>query len=143
MSLRSTLDSLVQIIGKIILFIQLGQLYVGVQFGVVDYLAGMLLGGMSFIDKFGKQNFSTERGIVPIQYRSVAIISEYTPPSDLLVVLQTESNIEIIAERRQDKKHGTLLFRGAKCVAIPPRSEVPGPVTPTSAGLIYMASRPN
>lgn len=58
------------------LFFQLSDLDVRLHFGAVDKLGNPLLFGTSFIDVIVRGVFPMERGIFPVRFVSVAIISE-------------------------------------------------------------------
>lgn len=60
------------------------------------------------------------------------------PPSNLLAVLQTNSDAKNNTEDRQDSHSRTPLFRVAKCIAIPPSTEAFVSVTTSRAKLTYM-----
>lgn len=79
MSPKCVLNSLFNIIGKVMLPVYLGVLYVRVHFGVVDKLAVPLLTRTSLLDRISKGTNAMERHIVPIQAHPGAIISKYTP----------------------------------------------------------------
>lgn len=76
MSLKLSWINPVHIIGQVMLFVQLGDLHVHVQFGVVDNLAVLVLIGTSIIVTFVKGIFPMEPLIVPIRCHPVAIISD-------------------------------------------------------------------
>lgn len=65
MSLKSSWNNPVNVIVKIMLFVQLGDLNVRVDCGVVDNLAVPLI-ETSFMERFVKAIFPIERHIVPI-----------------------------------------------------------------------------
>lgn len=143
MSLISACGSPIQVIGKIMLFVQLGTLHVCVQFGVLNNLAVPLLRGTSIIGIFVERDFPMERSIVAIQSRPIATISGYTPPLHPLPVLQTQSDPEISTEDQPEKKSRTTLFQVVRSFAILPNTEPSVSVTTSSCGLIYMALHPN
>lgn len=89
MSLKSASDRPFQVICKITLFAQLGELPVRVCFDVVVNLALLLLVETTFIDRFVEGSFPMKRFKDSIWSRAVRTISEYNPPSDLQVVLHT------------------------------------------------------
>lgn len=94
MSFKSESNNPVDVIGNIMLFVQLGDLHVRVHIGVVDKLAFPLLVGTSFIDRFVQGIFPMERRVVPVRSGPLAIISEYTPPADPLTALHAELDTE-------------------------------------------------
>lgn len=60
-------------------FVQLQDIHVGVNFGVVDNLPVLLLLTTSFIESFVKGIFLINRGIVAICSHPVVITSVYKP----------------------------------------------------------------
>lgn len=84
-----------------------------------------------------------ERCIVPIQSRAVAMISEYTPPSDPLAAIQTDPYAKIDTENPLDIHNRKPLSRVAKCLAIMPNTEASVSVTNSMARSIHMAPHPN
>lgn len=82
MSLQIAFGIPVQIICKIMMFIQLGDLHGRLHLGVVDNLAVPLLVVASFIDRSVKVIFHIGHHMVFICSRPVANISEYTSLSD-------------------------------------------------------------
>lgn len=77
-----------------------------------------------------------EHSIVPFRSREVALILEYTAPSDPLSVLQTAPDAEINTSDPQDKNNRTRLFQVGKCVAMQPNTEASVFATTTSVGHI-------
>lgn len=136
MSLQSESNNHVNVIDKIMLFVQLVSLHVRFHFGVVDNLALPLLIETQFIDMFVKEIIPMKRCIVPIQSRPEASVSEYTLPSDPPAVLKSHSDAGTDSEDQQDNNARTLIFRVAKCVAIRPNTEASVSVSTTRAGLI-------
>lgn len=135
---RSASESPVKVIGKIILFFQLGDLQIRVHFGSVDNLTARFFVIILFTDRYEKKIFMMEHFIVPIQSHPVAGTLQHTAPSDLLVALQTDSHVNISMEDGQDKNDWTPLFQVAKCVTILPNTEAAISVTTRIARLIYM-----
>lgn len=135
-SLRSATDNLVQAIGKIMLFLQLGERHVRVYFGNLDNLAVQLLAGTSFIDSFVKGVFPMGCRIIPIRTRPVAIIRKHTTLSDPLTVSQTHLDSKTCTEDLLDKKNETPRFRVTKRVAIMPNTEASLLVTRSSVGIV-------
>lgn len=80
--------------------------------------------------------------IVPKASRQVSIILEYEQMSDLLALLQRDSESESYKNDQPDKI-GTLLCRVEKCVAILLNTEASVPVTAKRARLVNMATYPN
>lgn len=76
---KSTVNNPVDVICKIMRFVQLSDLHVHVHFHILDTLAALLLVGTCFIDRVFKYIMTMERFIVPIRSPTVAILSEYTP----------------------------------------------------------------
>lgn len=87
--LNSASDSPVHVIIKTMLFDQLHNLHLRVYVNVMDQLAVPLHIGKLFIDRFIKGLFRMDRQIFLIQFCPATTISEYTPASDPLAVLQT------------------------------------------------------
>lgn len=117
--LRTVSDSPAQVIGKILLFVQLGNLHVRVHFDLLDNLALPLIFGTPFIDKFALGISLMERYIFPLQSRAVVIISEYTPLSDPLAVLQSDLDAEINTEDEQKKTMGRCCFESRSALQSP------------------------
>lgn len=88
--------------------------------------------------RFFKGIFCMQRRIVPVWSRPLTNISECVPPSDLLPVLQNDSDVEVGTDKRQKDGERTPLFRVVKFVVIPPSSEASVSVTITSPRLFYM-----
>lgn len=110
MSIKSAANTPVNVIGKIMLFLQLGDLHLRVNFSVADNLAVPLRITMSFIDRFVKGIFLMERRIIPIQSRLVAIISGHSFPSHPLAVQKNDSNAGTDTDFQQGNKARTPLF---------------------------------
>lgn len=68
-------DVSVQVIGKVMMFVQKGDLHVRLHFGAVHNLTVLLLVGTSLIARFVRDIFLMERCMVPIWSHPVAIIS--------------------------------------------------------------------
>lgn len=100
--------------------------------------AGPLLVGTSFIDSFYKGIFTKDHCIILIQSHQSVFISEYTPLSGLLTVLQRELSVETNTDDQQYNRKKTLLFRVAKFVKIPANAGASVSVTTSRAGVIYM-----
>lgn len=64
--------------------------------------------------------------------------SECTPPSDLVAVLESESNAETSKDDWKDNRGIVTLLRVAKCVVTPANTEASVSVTTGSDGLMYM-----
>lgn len=76
--------------------------------------------------------------IIPIWFQSITIISEHTPPSNLLAKFQSDTDAETIINDQEDSCKRTALARVTKCVAILLNTEAFLSVTTSSAGIIYM-----
>lgn len=96
--LKSASDGCVAVTGKVLLFIQLGNLQVLVHFGVVDNMAVPLLNSTLFIDRFVGVVFPMKRGIIPVRSRAVTIPAEYMPPSDSLTTLRWDTK-DVLQDR--------------------------------------------
>lgn len=79
MSLKSVSNNPMNIIGKVILLVQLADVHVHVHLSVVAPLAVSLLIGTSFIVWFIKRMFHMKRRVFQLLPGPVAIASEYTP----------------------------------------------------------------
>lgn len=86
MSLKSSSNNNVNVIGKIIPFCKLGDLRVGVHFGVMDEFEEPLLVGKLFLERFIKAIFTIKRPINPIPSHFPEILPGGKPPYDLLKV---------------------------------------------------------
>lgn len=95
MPLRSFSDRAVQVITKIALFVHLGDLHVGVRFGVVNSLAVLLLVRTLVIERYVKEIFTRECCIIPVLSHTVGIIPKYTSPLHPLATLETSLDAEI------------------------------------------------
>lgn len=98
MSLKSTSSKHVKIIGKIMLSVQMGHLYVGIPFSVMQIFAVKLLIGTSYTDRFVSGMFPIERRVVLIPSFPVKIISGHRPPSDPLAVSHNDSEAESVSD---------------------------------------------
>lgn len=143
MSVKSTYDSPVHVICKILLFDDLSSLHVRVYFGVVENLLVTLLVRTLFINIFSRGAFGMERFIIPC---TVCPIRNYLrvhdiigPPGYITDNSYTESN----ANDQLDKKARKPLFWVAKCLLNLLNREGPLPVTTSSAAPMYMALHPN
>lgn len=76
--LKSSLDSLVHIMGQVMMFVHLQDLQVRVYFAVVESFAMPLLLAAWAIDRFVKGMFPVRLQIGPIRSYSIAILLEYT-----------------------------------------------------------------
>lgn len=117
-SLKCASSSLVYVIGKLILFFQLGNLHLRFDSGVVENLEAPLITEKSFIDKFVKRKPSLERGIVPLPSSPVTFISDYTPASDLLDLLKRDPDAATNTEYLYEIIESTSLFRVPKYILI-------------------------
>lgn len=143
MSLKPASNNIINVQGKIMHLVQLGDLQVRVHFVVVGNLTVPLIVGKLFIDRVFKGTFLLERRIFPIWCSTVGIIFEFSSLSYPLPVFQTSSEAGTDYDDRQDDITGTLPFRVAKCVATLLNTEVAISVTSSSAGLLSMALQPN
>lgn len=91
-------------------FVELGGLYVGVQFGVLCIVSVTLLVGTLFIFRFVKGIFQMEHRIMLKQSSAVEVISEYTPPSDLMATLRSDSDAKKNTEDRKENNYRMALF---------------------------------
>lgn len=138
MSLPSTTDSPIHIIGQVMLLAQLEDLYIQVYFCFLDHLSVSLFIKTCFIDIFVKGTYLTKRPIVLIWTRRLAIISECRPLSDPPAVSQTNLNSRIYSEELQDNKNRTPPFQLKTCVAILQNPEALVSVMTSSSTFIYM-----
>lgn len=119
MSHESTSNHLVNVIGKIMDFVQLGDLHVRVHFSVVENLAVPLLMAASCIERFVSGMLPTERCIVPIRFRPVVAIPDQTAPSGQAAELQNKSDHVTDTDDQQNDNARTHLVEIAKGVGIP------------------------
>lgn len=126
-------SSPVQVIGKIIPFFQVDYLNVYVHSSVVENLAVPLFIRASFIYIFVNGIFLMECRVFLTHSRLVAGTSEYTPLLDPLAVLQTDPDIVIKTEAKQNNSNRTPLFRVLRCISIPPSTKAPVSVTTSSS----------
>lgn len=96
-SLRSASHYLVQMTGKITLFVQVCNPLVcgNINFGDLDQPIVQLVVKVSLLGRFLRRNLPMEQGIVPIWSSLDIFISEYTLLSDLLAASQTDSDAGI------------------------------------------------
>lgn len=73
--LRTATKEPISLRGKILLFISMNELSVRVLFGIVENLAIEVLLRTSFIDRYIRGNFPSERKVVPWNYSPVPILS--------------------------------------------------------------------
>lgn len=95
---------------KVVLIVQLGDLHVGFQIGVVNSLALSLLKGSSYIEVIVKRNLLMEHRIVPIRYRSVAVTFQGKPLSEFLPLLPTDTDAEISFDGQHNYNNETPLL---------------------------------
>lgn len=89
---RSVPDSLVQLIGKVVLLRTASPLHGYVDFVVVGSLAAFLPARALFIDKLAKGYFPMNSRIVHIRSRAVAIISALKTCFGLFSVLEPDED---------------------------------------------------
>lgn len=94
MFVKSALNSLFEVLNKGWHFGQLGKLHVRVPFGVVGTLAVHSMVRTPFFSRIVREIFAIEQRIVSIRSRPLVPILGYTPLSDVLAVLQSDSNPE-------------------------------------------------
>lgn len=84
-----------------------------------------------------------ERRIVSVWSFIVAIISEYTPPTDLLAVLKNDSDARTDTADGQSTTTRTPLFIVVRGVAVLPNTGASIAAKNSSSGLIYKVSHRN
>lgn len=97
-TLQSASECLFQVLGRIMLKFQLGDLPVRVHFGFGDNLALLLLVETSFTVRFVKRILQMECCIVYIRFCLVPAISEYKLQYDPLTALKNDLDTEISTE---------------------------------------------
>lgn len=112
-----------------------------VYFGVVKNLPGRLLDRTFGIDNFGSI-LLTQCYVIPVWSIPLAIISEYSPLSDLMAWSETDREAKNHAGDWQDQNNRTQPFQVVRCLTILPNTKVSVSVTSSSAGLIHMAPHP-
>lgn len=71
--------------------------------------------------------------------RRVAIIPEYTPFSESLVVLEDDLDVGSNTYDKRDNNDKALLLRIPKCVAVPKNTDEPVSVTDSCDELLYIS----
>lgn len=138
MSLNSVQNNPVNLISKIMLFIQLADLHTCAHFGLVHNLVVPLLIGISFIDRYVKGVFPFERCIVPIQSRQAHFFQNIRRRQTPCLYFRTASTLRplLTSDRRIRQRHSS--FPVKKCAAISPSTEASVSVMNSSAGIICM-----
>lgn len=143
MSLKSASNNPVNIIGKIMLLVWMGNLHIRVQFNVGENIAVPQKFGASLIDRSVKGILPMERRVFFIRSRPVPIISQYLSSTDSLAVLQKDSDAGTDTDNRQHKNAWTLLFGFAKLVKILQNADASILFTTSTIEFIYIAPHAN
>lgn len=143
MSLNPASNSSVHIMGKVMIFVQLGEFHGRVHFHDMNNLHLLCSVGTSMFDRSVKEIFPIERHIFSIQSQTVASIPEYAPPMDLLGLLHSYSNAETSTDNIQDNIERAPLFKVTNYFAFLPNAETSVSVTTSIAKLVYIPPHPD
>lgn len=158
-NLRSANNSKLNVRGLITFFVQIGELTVPVQFGVIDDLVTDVLLGTDYIDRHIHAILPKTRKIVPNNSPSVAIlaIGDRTVPVTLMKKDEPyglpHSASEMIGQSKTEEvdcstncvphqRSGKRIVRASQYVQLKPWTETVLSVTSKAAGLWYVESHP-